>query len=95
MNERSVPKLTQNGIIPAFAATHASPATDMARQARVDDDVLEIAVAGRVEAADDEELLLGVEGIEEILQLGAQRPRQGEIPRADSIEGQSQICSEV
>ena len=66
----------------------------MARKARVDDDILPIVMAGRVDAADDEELLIAVEGIEDVPQLGAQRARQGEVPRADSRERQSQICSE-
>ena len=67
----------------------------MARKARVDDDILEIVVAGRIEAADDEELLVAVDGIEDVFQLGAQSPCQREIPRADSTEWQSQICSKV
>ena len=87
-------KLTQDRIIPAFATSHASLATDMARKARVDDDILSIIIAGRINAADDEELLIAVEGVENILQLGAQSACQGEIPRADSRERQSEICSQ-
>ena len=60
----------------------------------MDNDILPIIIAGRVDAADDEELLIAIEGIKDVLQLGAQRARQGEIPRADSREGQSQICSQ-
>ena len=87
-------KLTQDRIIPAFAASHASLATDVARKARMDDDILWIVIAGHVDAADDEELLIAVERIEDVLQLGAQSPRQGKISRADSPERQSQICSQ-
>ena len=60
----------------------------------MDDDILPIVIAGRVDAADDEELLIAVEGIEDVPQLGAQSACQGEIPRADSRERQSQICSQ-
>ena len=59
----------------------------------MDDDILTIVIAGRVDAGDDEELLIGVEGVKDVLQLGAQRASEGEISRADSREGQSQICS--
>ena len=87
-------KLTQNGIIAAFATSHAPLATDMARKTRMDNDVLPIVIAGRVDAADDEELLIAVEGIEDGSQFVAESACQGEVSRVDSIEGQSQICSQ-
>ena len=59
----------------------------------MDDDILPIVIAGRVDAADDEELLIAIKRIEDVLQLRAQSACQGEIPRADSRERQSQICS--
>ena len=56
----------------------------MARKTRMDNDVLAIVIAGGVDAADDEELLLGVEGIEDGSQFGAERAWQGEVSGADS-----------